>query len=837
MNTETKRHIDSARQVLVGVVPNPSTQIDQITNALIYKFMDDMDQSAIKQGGDPSFFIGDLKQYAWTRLMDARIGNQERMNIYSEALIKFSESKQLPPLFREIFKSAFLPYRSPEVLGLFLKEISYFDYSHPEELGNAYEYLLSIMSSQGDAGQFRTPRHIIDFMVEVVNPSIEDKVLDPACGTGGFLVSAYNHILKQHDGKDDPKKKEKPLTPDQRKNLANNFEGYDIDPTMVRIAQVNMYLHQFKNPKIFQYDSLSMDERWGDKFSVILANPPFMSPKGGVSTHSKFSIQSTRSEVLFVDYIMNHLRPNGKAGIIVPEGIIFQSGTAHKQLRKNLVEDGLYAVVSLPSGVFAPYSGVKTSILLFNNEISKKSTEILFVKIENDGFDLGAQRRASTKNDLPIALDILNKWNTSEKVENKLAVYVEKSKVSESGDYNLSGDRYRLATDYTNAKWPMVELGEVAQFIRGITFSAKDHATNEESFVLVATTKAAQADGIHFEDLVKIKPNMVKKEEVYLRSGDILISVANSANLLGRKTFVKELPNAQKYSFGAFMGLLRPNREKVLPRYLDAFLDSDEYKEFCLSRANTTTNISNLNWSDLQTFKIPLPPLEIQEQIVAELDGYAGIIAGAKQITQNWKPKIDINPEWEKVKLGEVCEVTSSKRIFQGEYVTSGIPFYRTKEIVELSNGKEISLELYIPEKRFEEIKSKFSVPQKGDILISAVGTIGVSWIVSDDRKFYFKDGNLLWLKNFKNAENEFIKLMLDIAVVESLYQLTNGAAYNALTIIKLKDLEIPLPLIETQKQIVGKIKAERTLVESAKKLIDIYDQKTKEKIAKLWEE
>jgi type I restriction enzyme M protein len=211
MNTETKRHIDAARQVLVGVVPNPTSQIDQITNALIYKFMDDMDQAAIKQGGEPSFFIGDLEQYAWTRLMDSRIGNQQRMNIYSEALVKFSESKQLPQLFRDIFKSAFLPYRSPEVLGLFLKEIDYFDYSHPEELGNAYEYLLSIMSSQGDAGQFRTPRHIIDFIVDIINPTVDDKVLDPACGTGGFLVSAYKQILEQHDGKNDLDKKEKRL--------------------------------------------------------------------------------------------------------------------------------------------------------------------------------------------------------------------------------------------------------------------------------------------------------------------------------------------------------------------------------------------------------------------------------------------------------------------------------------------------------------------------------------------------------------------------------------------------------------------------------------------------
>src|SRR3989338_8605340 len=259
LTAETKRHIDAARQVLVCVVPNPAAQIDQITNALIYKFMDDMDQSAIRAGDKPSFFVGSLESYAWTRLMDTKIGNQERMDLYVRALETFSTSQKLPELFRDIFRQAYLPFRSPDVLYLFLKEIDYFGYSHSEELGNAYEYLLSILSAQGDAGQFRTPRHIIDFMVAVVNPTPDDKVLDPACGTGGFLVSAYNHIMEQHDGKNPngTKNNEKPLTPDQRKNLMGNFEGYDVDPGMVRIAQVNMYLHQFKNPKIYNYDTLS----------------------------------------------------------------------------------------------------------------------------------------------------------------------------------------------------------------------------------------------------------------------------------------------------------------------------------------------------------------------------------------------------------------------------------------------------------------------------------------------------------------------------------------------------------------------------------------------------
>ena len=335
LTSDVKRRIDAARDVLVGVAPNPTTQIEQITFALIYKFMHDMDQSAVKAGGEASFFTGTLKKYSWDKVLDSRLGNHEKLALYAEALEKFTEAKQLPELFRSIFRSAYLPYKSPETLGLFLKEMNHFDYTHPEELGNAYEYLLSIMSSQGDAGQFRTPRHIIDFIVDVVNPSKDDRILDPACGTGGFLISSYKHILEQHDGKNDPKKKEKPLTPDDRKKLMANLEGYDIDPTMVRISQVNMYLHQFKNPQIFQYDTLTSEERWNDKYDVILANPPFMSPRGGIRPHNKFGVTSNRAEDLFVDYIINHIKPKGRAGIVVCSCFTTRWGISTIQWRQN----------------------------------------------------------------------------------------------------------------------------------------------------------------------------------------------------------------------------------------------------------------------------------------------------------------------------------------------------------------------------------------------------------------------------------------------------------------------------------------------------------------------
>ena len=364
LDSETKRRIDTARNILVGKVPDPKSQVEQITIALVYKFMDDMDKQSIVMGGKASFFKGKFAKYGWSNIFDPRLGGVEMLNLYGEAITNMSQNEHLPQLFRDIFKNAFLPYRDPETLKLFLKTINEFTYDHSEKLGDAFEYLLSVLGSQGDAGQFRTPRHIIDFMVQVLNPQKNETVLDPACGTAGFLISAYKHILNSHK---DPKGFKKPLgslTTQDKKRIYENFTGYDISPDMVRLSLVNLYLHGFVQPQIYEYDSLTSEDRWNEYFNVILANPPFMSPKGGIQPHKRFKVQSNRSEVLFVDYMAEHLTPNGRAAIIVPEGIIFQSAGAYKQLRKYLVEDNyLWAVVALPAGVFIPYTGVKTSIL------------------------------------------------------------------------------------------------------------------------------------------------------------------------------------------------------------------------------------------------------------------------------------------------------------------------------------------------------------------------------------------------------------------------------------------------------------------------------------------
>src|SRR3989338_5453115 len=286
LDTDTKRRIDTARDILVGKVPDPKSQVEQITIALIYKFMDDMDAEAEEMGGKRKFFTGDFARYGWAKLMSAGIGGHELIGLYGEGITTMPQNPGIPALFRDIFKNAYLPYRDPETLKSFLKIIDEFSYDHSERLGDAFEYLLSVLGSQGEAGQFRTPRHIIDFMVEILAPQKGETILDPACGTAGFLISAYKHILRSNTDA----KNRSTLTPDEKGQLALNFKGYDISPDMVRLSLVNLYLHGFTDPHIFEYDTLTSEERWNEFADVKRCapkRPPRPSPSPPASSCRK----------------------------------------------------------------------------------------------------------------------------------------------------------------------------------------------------------------------------------------------------------------------------------------------------------------------------------------------------------------------------------------------------------------------------------------------------------------------------------------------------------------------------------------------------------------------
>ncbi len=433
--------IKDLRDTIVGKVPLPNDQVDQITLALLYKFMDDMDQVGIAMGGVATFFSGEYEKYSWKKIMSPSKGAQERYNLYAEGLEKFYSNSALPDTFRSIFKNATIPYRDAETLTNFLKIIdANFDYNEDsEQLGDAYELLLNILGSSGDLGMFRTPRHIIDFIVSIVEPTKDDRILDPACGTAGFLISAYKYILNQNldeNGKSN-------LTFDEKNTVLKNITGYDIAPSMVKISEMNLFLHGASEPKIYEYDTLTSDDKWGEKFECILANPPFMTPKGGIVPHNKFSVKSSKSEILFVDYIANHLTSQGKAGIIVPDGVVFKQDKAFTNVRKDLIENSLWGVISLPSGVFQPYAGVSTNILLLDKKIAKERNYIIFAELNNDGYSLNTNRKPIENNDIPdLKKILLNYKNCNELEENSLAFLVSKERIIEN-NYDLSINKYK----------------------------------------------------------------------------------------------------------------------------------------------------------------------------------------------------------------------------------------------------------------------------------------------------------------------------------------------------------------------------------------------------------
>ena len=458
------KHINNCRDILVGKVPNPVSQVDQITIAMIYKFTSDIDKETAEMGGIPSFFTGEFEKYSWDNILNPRNGAQEMLNLYSEGITKIKNNPEVPQLFKSILKDAYLPYNDPRILSLFLKEVNNFSYEDSEVLGEAFEYLLSIMGKQGDTGSFRTPRHIIEFIVDIIQPDKNNSILDPACGTAGFLISSFKYIQKRYNNR---------LNSTEKEILGKNLVGYDIDPTMEKLSKVNLYLHGLLNPQIFQYDTLSDDEKWKKKYDIILANPPFMTPKGGIKPHKKFSLQSNRSEVLFCDYINTHLKSNGKAGFIVPEGIIFKSDKAYKQLRKSLIEDSLIAVISLPAGIFNPYSGVKTDVLILDKVLHKKTNKILFLQINNDGYTLTTQRKEIPENDLPEGIEIFNlfkncieknDYSDLEKLNNKNILLLDRQTILYNENFDLSVNRYKTE-EKVNYKWEMVKLSDICNFL------------------------------------------------------------------------------------------------------------------------------------------------------------------------------------------------------------------------------------------------------------------------------------------------------------------------------------------------------------------------------------
>lgn len=829
---DIKRKINTLRDILVGKVPDPKAQVEQITIALIYKFMDDMDIEGLEFGGTRQFFTGEYEKYTWTEIMKPENSGQQRAFLYAEGIEKMATNPNLPQLFRDIFRGAYIPYRDPDTLNMFLKKVSYFSYDNSEDLGNAFENLLSIMGSQGDAGQFRTPRHIIDMMVEIIDPKKNETILDPACGTAGFLISAYRHILAQNKDEDG----KSTLTADDRKRLTENFAGYDISPDMVRLSRVNMYLHHFTKPKISEYDTLTSEEKWDDCYDVILANPPFMTPKGGIMPHNHYRVKAKRSEVLFVDYIAEHLNPTGRSAIIVPEGIVFQSANAYKELRKYLVDDGLlYAVISLPAGVFNPYSGVKTSILLIDKSFARLKDEILFVKLNNDGFDLGAQRREIEGSEIPEIIRIIQKYHSNieaqtsdeEIIHHPLVIIANKEKIAEQ-DYILVGERYKidkpLATTY-----PVVPLSDICE----INAENKNPALafGDDEFIYIDISSVENGTGkIDFSNKIKGSdaPSRAKRA---VKKGDILFSTVRP-NLKAYGYVEREDCDCCIASTGF---AVISAKTMVLSKYVYYMLYSEPVQTQLASMMGKGAYPS-VNKKDVSQIQIPLPPLSVQEAMVTALDNYHKIIDGSKQVVDNYKPTIQYDSSWNKTKVGDVVEFISGVTLSVGECEdTNGIPLITIADVTEDGYIKTDEIRKVLTDKKVNYL-------QRGDLLFNwrngSKNLVGKTALFDMDGDYIFASFLLGIRPNTQKILSEFLWIVLKQYRVEGRYMQFMRQNVNGLfNREELKDVEIPCPPLDVQKGVVDRIFNEIRLVLQNKQLMSIFAQKSENKLSQVWGE
>ncbi len=460
---ETKSKIDKLWDMFYsGGMSNPLSSIEQISYLIFMKRLEDTDnqqrKAAERRGQKYTSIFKGKENGRWSHWM--HFDAEGMLKHVRDVVFPFiKELKGEGNFYSESMKDAVFLIPKPSLIQEAVKIIDEINLSAKgiDLQGDIYEYLLSEISQSGKNGQFRTPRHIIRMIVELVDPKLGNRICDPACGTSGFLIGAYNHILKEHT---DPENIEydddgapHKLIGDKIVNKKHwnflwqkSFYGCDFDTTMVRIGLMNMVLHGIASPNIRYADTLSKSFKERNLYDIMLANPPFKGnvDKSDIAEDLTVTGQSKKpkTELLFLNLFTNMLIPGGKCGVIVPDGVLFGSSNAHMDIRKMLLEKcGLEAVISMPSGVFKPYAGVSTAVLVFTK--GEKTDKVWFYDMQADGYSLDDKRTKIEQNDIP---DIIEKWKTRDKNKQPRKgdkwLWVDYKGIKEN-KYDLSISRYK----------------------------------------------------------------------------------------------------------------------------------------------------------------------------------------------------------------------------------------------------------------------------------------------------------------------------------------------------------------------------------------------------------
>ena len=709
--------------------------------------------------------------------------------------------------------------------------------------GDAFEYFLKASTAtKNDLGEYFTPRHIVKTMVRLVNPQIGETIYDPFCGTGGFLIESFRYIYNNMARTE----------ANLRTLRENTVYGNEITNT-ARITKMNMILAGDGHSNINMRDSLAnpIDGKatWKDEdgnihhygYDIVLANMPYsQKTKHG----DLYDLPTTNGDSICVQHCIkaiNSTSPNGRMALVVPEGFLFRKDLT--RTREYLLDNcQLQSIISLPQGVFLPYTGVKTDIIYatkVNQKIKKseKKKDFWYFDVKSDGYTLDNHRRKlDTSSDL-AKYEEFRKFDAdqAEEMANVGFEIIPLDKVRKNS-FILAGNRYRSAIT-SSSSLSTVNLDSVAELVRGVSFSKSlQRTSNTDTTIGVITTKAAQEDGIVYSDIIHIDNSCSYDKSKYVRNNDILISLANSIDLVGRVTYVDKIN--EELLFGAFMGVIRPDTTKINPIYLYYILRSKQAKDYFRLIAKTTTNISNLTFEDLKEFTFPLPTLEQQNIIATYLKEYQQIIDGSKQIIKSYIPNLThkhINGEYYAIE--NISTIRPSKedlKNISGETIVSFVPMASLNTFNAEFTANE--------ERKIEDVKSGFTYFRDNDILLAKITPC-------------FENGKAGIARNLKNGigfgstEYIVIRANTDIVYPEWIFyhintpefinggksHMTGTAGQQRIDINYVKQYQIPVPPLEEQRTILDSIDTEKNLIASSKELIKIFEKKISDRINDIW--
>lgn len=698
--------------------------------------------------------------------------------------------------------------------------------------GDAFEYFLKASTStKNDLGEYFTPRHIVKTMVRLVNPQIGEKIYDPFCGTGGFLIESFRYIHNNMSRTETNMKTLREVT----------VYGNEITNT-ARITKMNMILAGDGHSNIKMLDSLANPidgtETYTDEngvlhhrgFDIVLANMPYsQKTKHG----NLYDLPSTNGDSICVQHCMkaiNSAAENGRMALVVPEGFLFRKDLA--KTREYLLDHcQLQSIISLPQGVFLPYTGVKTDIIYatkVNKKVksSEKKKDFWYFDIKSDGYTLDNHRR---KLDTPSDLAKYEEYRKLDKDQaaDMLKVGFEiipLDKVRKNA-YILVGSRYRTISAPSNQT--VANFSDIATLTRGVNYQKAQQSTFRTDNIVLPSDNIALNGNLVITKEIFVDDSVNLAEEKRLRKDDIFICMSSgSKDHIGKVAYIDQ---DTKYYAGGFMGIIRTNPQKCIPKYLYYYLLLSEKFREEIKILTQGANINNIS-STINAISIPLPPLEKQNQIVSELSSYHNVITSAQKIVSSYTPILSINPSWVTVKLGDIFEVVSD--LIDPQSKTGNIN-YIGLENIESHSGKIVGQ----IECNIQSIKSTKRIFAKGDVLFGKLRPALNKVAYANCDGICSTDIIVLRAKD-KNIMPEFYSILLRNADFNAM--VLNGCSGGQLPRVDIDYLlDLPIHNVpkDEQEQLMAQIVAEESLIAPSEQMITLFSEKLKHRTKEIWGE